>query len=322
MNYNRPNPPEDSNANARREVPAAQYVPATRDPYNSPVGYYNGPPVGEGSDFRIDLLEYLRILNKRLWLNLSVLGATLVIAVLMTLMETPLYTSAVRLQIDRQVSKIVEGGNITPFEGQDNEFMKTQYELLQGRTMAERVASALKLGDDSDFFRPRGFSIIGFLKGLLGFRPPAVQADRSNRANLEAAAAGVVLGNRLVLPIPGSRLVDIVYSDPNPARAQKVAAAFADAFIASNLDKRFQANAYAKTFLEDQLGQLKLRLEKSEKALLEFGQKEQIVQTNDKTSIPEDNLASANTALGNLISERMKNEELWKQLESANAINL
>ena len=131
-----------------------------------------------------------------------------------------------------------------------------------------------------------------------------------------------MLGNRLVLPIPGSRLVDIVYSDPNAARAQKVAAAFADAFIASNLDKRFQANAYAKTFLEDQLGQLKLRLEKSEKALLDFGQKEQIVQTNDKTSIAEDNLASANTALGNLISERMKNEELWKQLKSANAINL
>ena len=30
--------------------------------------------------------------------------------------------------------------------------MRTQYELLQGRTMAERVASALKLGEDPDFF--------------------------------------------------------------------------------------------------------------------------------------------------------------------------
>ncbi len=61
---------------------------------------------------------------------------------------------------------------------------------------------------------------------------------------------------------------------------KELLAAFADAFIASNLDKRFQANAYAKAFLEDQLTQMKLRLEESEKALLDFGQKEQIVQTN------------------------------------------
>ena len=58
-------------------------------------------------------------------------------------------------------------------------------------------------------------------------------------------------------PVPGARLVDISYSDPVPARAQRIAAAYADAFVASNLDKRFEANAYAKTFLEDQLKQLK-----------------------------------------------------------------
>ena len=67
---------------------------------------------------------------------------------------------------------------------------------------------------------------------------------------------------------------------------------------------------------------MKLRLEQSEKALLDFGQKQEIVQTNDKSSIAETNLASANAALGTLVSERIKNEELWKQLETTNAINL
>ena len=65
-----------------------------------------------------------------------------------------------------------------------------------------------------------------------------------------------------------------------------------------------------------------MRLEQSEKALLDFGQKQEIIQTNDKVSIAETNLASANTALGTLIAERMKNEELWKQLASAKAIDV
>ena len=117
-------------------------------------------------------------------------------------------------------------------------------------------------------------------------------------------------------------LVDLSYSDTSPERAQRIANGYADAFMASNLDKRFQANASAKTFLEDKIQQLKLRLEDSEKRLLAFAQDQQIVDVNDKASIAETNLASANAALGNLIAERTKNEQLWRQAEAGNDIDL
>ena len=91
----------------------------------------------------------------------------------------------------------------------------------------------------------------------------------------------------------------------------------------SNLDKRFQANAHAKSFLEDQLKQLKLRLEEAEKALLAFAEKEQIVANHgEKSSVAESNLAAANVALGALIAERIKNEQLWRQAQNASGINV
>jgi len=321
MNYLRTNASDGGEAKAGELVAASQAVPAARDAYYSSVGAYAGAGAEASSDFQLDLLEYLRILIKRRWVILSIIAASVVFGALVTLMKTPLYTSTVRLQIDRNVVKIVEGGNVTPFEGADNEFMRTQYELLQGRAIAERVASALKLGDDSSFFTPREFSIPRFVRGLVG-SGAGPTAQVSKRVNYERAAAGIVSANRAIKPLLGSRLVDIAYSDPDPARAQRIAAAYADAFIASNLDKRFEANSYAKVFLEDQLDQLKLRLEQSEKALLDFGQKQEIVQTNDKASIAESDLAGATVALGQLVSERIKSEQLWKQLESANAINL
>ena len=73
-------------------------------------------------------------------------------------------------------------------------------------------------------------------------------------------------------PVPNSRLIDVSYTDPDPVRAQRIANAYSDAFIATNIDKRFQANESAKVFLEDKIKQLKLRLEKSEKTLVEFAQ--------------------------------------------------
>lgn len=128
--------------------------------------------------------------------------------------------------------------------------------------------------------------------------------------------------NLAVRPVPGSRLVHLSYTDPSPDRAQRIAAAFGEAFIASTLDKRFEANSYAKVFLEDQLKQLKFRTEESEKTLIAFGEKEEILELTDKSSIVDNNLAAANAALGNLIAERIKNEQLWKQVEQAQGLEL
>ena len=268
----------------------------------------------------VDLREYWRIVKKRKWLIGSIISAFVMIGWLQTLMSIPQYTSAVRIQIDRSVSKIIENGSVTPSDSSDGDFLRTQYELLQSRSLAERVVSMARLGNDTAFLKPKQFSLLGMFRG--GDKS-AAQADKSiGSADRAAAAVGVVLSHRSVRPVSGSRLVDIAYTDASPTEAQRIAQVYAEAFIASTLDKRFQANSYAKTFLDDQVAQMKLRLEQSEKTLLEFAQKEQIVATTDKASIAESNLAAANTALGNIIAERIKNEQLWKQVQSATAINL
>jgi polysaccharide biosynthesis transport protein len=300
--------------------PAVPQVPVTHDLYRQ-IGAYGAKGPDAPGSLRLVLVDYWRIVNKRRWVVLGILAAVFVLGALRTLMTTPLYAATVRLQIDRNATRVVEGGNIAPFDGYDFDFQRTQIELMQSRAMAERVVSALKLGEDADLFKRTEFSIVGALTSLLrgGATTDAQGGSRSGR---ESAAVGLVMGNRSVRPVSGSRLVDISYSDPNPARAQRVANAFADAFVAANLDKRFQANAYAKSFLEDQLKQVKLRLEESDKVLLEFAQKEQIVTATEKSTIAENNLATANATLSSLATERIRNEQLWRQAEPADAVSL
>jgi polysaccharide biosynthesis transport protein len=311
---------DDRRVTPGRLVPAPQTLPAVRGPYGE-IGGYPADITEDADSFGADLREYWRILNKRKWLVVSVLVVCVALGAVYTLMKTPLYNSTVRLQIDRNVTKVVEGGNVAPLESSGFEFLKTQYELLQSRTLAERVATSLRLGDDADFLDPKGFSIVGMFKGWVATGLTAREKG-GRRVDRERQAAGIILENRAVTPVSGSRLVDISYSDPSPQRARRIAMALADAFIASNLDKRFQANAYAKAFLEDQTKHLKLRLEESEKQLLDFAQKEQIVAVKEKSSIAESNLASANATLGALVTERIKNEQLWRQVASTDAINM
>jgi len=280
-------------------------------------GYANVPDLAFSP--RFDPKEYLRILYKRKWLVLGCAALATLYGLLQALVAIPLYTASVRLQIDRTTVKVVDRGDVSA-EGEDSEFLRTQFELIMSRGMAERVVSIAHLADNIEFFRPRSISLLSFAKQLVvGKRPPPVSGDRSNR---ERSAVGRVMGARAVRPVTGSRLVDVVYSDPNPGIAQQVAAAYAEAFVASNLDKRFQANSFAKTFLEDQIKQLKLKLETSEKAMLDFAEQQQIVVTTEKASIAENNLSSANAALGGLIGDRIKAEQQWKQVADVTAVNL
>jgi capsular exopolysaccharide synthesis family protein len=291
-------------------------TPATRsDPYGSPA--YAAAPMAGGADFSATLMQYVHLALKRKWLILSIVLAMGALGTLKAFMTTPRYTAAVRIQIEREAAKVLERGSAAPQEEGGLDFLKTQFELLRSRTMAERVVAQLRLGEQADFVTSGSASLTGALTGVFKGAPKA-----KTPAELDAQAIKIVTLDVDVKPIPGSRLVDITYIDTKPWRAQLIANSYAEAFVASTVDKRFQANSFAKAFLDDQIKQLKIKMEESEQALLNFAEQEKIVEANDKASIAENNLAAANTTLGQLVSERIKNEQLWKQVQNATAINL
>ena len=130
----RANIPNDGPDRAGQLVPTAQSVPALPDPYGRLPGY--GGSVADQSEqfFTLQrLLEYWRIVYKRKWLILGIVAAFVVLGGLNNLMQTPVYTATVRLQIDPTSAKIVESGNSDSSDFDEN-FMQTQYQLLQTRS--------------------------------------------------------------------------------------------------------------------------------------------------------------------------------------------
>ncbi len=284
---------------------------ARRDPF-----YPIGLDASESGDNEIGIVlrQYLHIVLKHKWLILSLALVFSVLGGVRALLKTPLYAAAARIQIDREAGKIIEGG-ASPSEEGGADFLRTQYELIKSRAMADRVVSALRIYEDKDFFKPTDVSLFSLFSGSGNAQPQQASV-------LQERAIGMLAGGISVSPVAQSRLVDLIYLDPNPLRAQRIANAYADAYVASTVDKRFQANSYAKTFLDDQIKQLKIRLQESEKDVLVFAEREKMVEVSEKSSIVENTLAAANVTVGQLISERMKNEQLWRQVEGGTAISL
>jgi capsular exopolysaccharide synthesis family protein len=283
-----------------------------------------------GSDAReqddeIDLLAYWQILVKRRWLVLSTLAMVLVIVFVNTLLTTPIYRATALLQIDANSVRVfqVEGLNQDAAAYDYNgEFLQTQMELLKSRALAQRVVVDMGLAESGELDRlwpPSPWTKIAQL--LRGGERPSTGAKSTGAGKGGAsvdALAGSFQGGVSVEPVENSRLIRVNYDSPDAKFSQRAANAVAQAFMASNIERRFDSASYAKSYLEDRLQELKLKLEDSERKLVDFAQKEQIVQSGGENvgSLSQQNLGSINTALAEVQRARIRAEARWRQAQA------
>lgn len=273
------------------------------------------------------VLALLRVATKWKWLILGMLLAGLGAGLLVTLLTTPIYRGAATLQIERDAPKIVNVEGLQPTgASQDAEFFQTQYGLLKSRSLAERVVKSLNLEADPTFTKK-------------GWRPKqeeaatsaSPQADRA--ARIERATDHLMKGLR-VDPVRASKLVTVGYDDPDPVKAARVANQVSNDFIQSNLERRYEASAYARTFLESRLAQVRQKLEDSERQLAAYATNQQIINVgtvgatkgdptgNGAQSLTAADLDSTNRALADAQQARILAEQKWREAQATHGLGL
>jgi len=267
---------------------------------SAPPGDLALPP-SERAGFGLPELNFAtlwRIVSEWRWLVLGSIGACLVISIVVTLLTTPIYRASAILEINPPTVEILQDGKSQSSTSTDNNFLATQYGLLQSRSLAERVAQQLNLASNTDFLDS--------------------EADRATR---QKVAIGILMSNFDVEPVPTSRLVKIHYSSPSPELAARIANSFADSFINTNLERRYEASSYARQFLQNQIAKVKTELEKSERQLVAFAQRQGIINTaserttlgGDANSLQGISLVELNQALAASTARRIAAEQTYRQ---------
>jgi polysaccharide biosynthesis transport protein len=244
---------------------------------------------------------------------LAIVGGCLLAGLIITLLMTPRYTATTTIEIARESDKIVDlRGAQQESSDADQEFYQTQYGLLKSRSLAERIASQLRLVDDPAFFAMFDVDTTS----------PLFQADRTGRLGANGRdqrlriAGGLLLDNIDISPVRSSRLVELSFTSPDAALSQKIANAWSTNFIEATLQRRYQANSYARDFLEKRINQLRQRLETSERALVAYASAQRIINIpgtgGAERSINADDLAALNTALGEATADRVRAEARFR----------
>lgn len=262
--------------------------------------------------------QYIRMAVRWRYVIIGAVLSCAVLGLIATLLMTPKYTAVATIEISREADKV------TGFQGveretsvADQEFYQTQYGLLKSRSLSERVATRLRLVDD-----PKFFEMFGYGSDHPGFQLENGKFPSSGRNVRQRVAGELLLKNFSLSPTRLSRLVDIAFTSPDPLLSSRVANLWAESFIQTNLERKVQATSYGRNLLQQQLGQLKERLDMSQRQLVAYASTEKIInlpaQGGDgrgatERSIVADDLAALNASLSQATADRIQVEARYSQ---------
>jgi polysaccharide biosynthesis transport protein len=279
----------------------------------------------------LTLSDLVGIILKHKWTLLLVVVVSTAIAGINTFLLRPTYRATTVLQIDRMAARVVDfsRGDVDQEQASvdDGMALRTQYELMRSRSLAERVIDELQL-DRTKSTEPPGTSSQpstaavsasapeGYIGRIIsGYRKLSTPSTGDATVLGREAVVGAFLGALTVEPIATSRLVRLSVENSDPVLAAKIANTTAQTFVSLGQERRIESSSYAKTFLEDQLKQTKARLEESERKLNQYSQQKQILSLDEKTSVINQAYLEYAAALGKAEQDRIKYEAIYNEVK-------
>jgi len=267
----------------------------------APYMHAESPSLEVGGSAGYDsLLEYWQILFRHRKTLLSFIGAGLVAAILVSLIQTPIYR--VRTSLEIQGTGFLEtkgpndtGGNYASPES----YVETQVKLLQSESLLEHVIDKLKLqnevpktGWQAFTWRVRHMFQFSTASGL----PEREKLMKEIERNLTVRTSG------------NSRLLEVTYESPDPKGASDFANTLVSQFIELSQEERWKSAQGTAEWLTSHLDKMKAQLEKSETEMQEYARTSGLSFTSEKENLAESRLKELQDDLSKAQADRIANQ--------------
>ncbi|SDR82618.1 GumC family protein [Pseudomonas oryzae] len=276
----------------------------------------------------IDLLQLWQTLWRRKWSILALVLVVVMVTVLAVLSITPIYRAGATLLIEKKEANVVSIEQVYGLEGDSNEYLQTQFELLKSRALAERVVKQLNLTTHPEFDprqQPEPLIDIGGL--LAGFNigkaiPATLPEDLEEgvdptEAQILDSVTKAFMGRIYIVPQGKSQLVSVEVEMADPRLAAKAANALANGFIESQMEASMEMSMTATNWMNTRLSELRVKLKEAEDKLQAFREKENLVDVDGVSTISAAELSATSDRMIDARRQRAEAESLYRQVQGS-----
>jgi capsular exopolysaccharide synthesis family protein len=253
------------------------------------LGYYPGYPHSDLESSTSDAYSfhaYWEILRKR---RSTVFTTALVVTTLVTLVVfrmKPVYRATARVEVQAETPAVQTLSELNSSAAADAPFLQTQVDLLQNNNLAWQTIQEM-----------------GLAAGSVG-------ADNTSPAAAQSSLIRAFKKHLHVELLNESRLVEVSFESFDAALTARVANALVKNFVESNFRSKYETTRQATAWMEQQLDELKAKVEKSQQAMVDYQRENSISDIGDKENIVQERLADLSKQLTEAQTDRASKESV------------
>ncbi len=276
-------------------------------------------PVYKRAD--IAALPDLRAWWQIIWNRRRTVLATLLVvfdAVLLgSLLMTPIYEASGSLQIGRENPDVATVQTLTTLDKVADDFLQTQFQVLQSEALASRVIHELHLDKFDEFTRPPLWSPCRWVP------PPSFVCAEPTPNQIFQTVLAKFQKKLDTQPVAGSRLVNVTFDSESPVLAAKIV----NSLFSNYTDLRLQPDQKSAGWLAGELMRTKSKLKQSDRELQNYVRKTGLVfletdkgQAEGKTSenIVNQRFLQLQQELTKAQAERYQKEPIYRLVQQGN----
>ncbi|MBZ9907525.1 polysaccharide biosynthesis tyrosine autokinase [Mesorhizobium sp. B2-7-3] len=269
---------------------------------------------GDGDDF-IDIERLLGMAARQA----KVVGVCAVIGLFLGMLylqtTPPKFVSVSSVLIDEGLNKIVDDISAASTTMQTDSAILSQIEILTSTRLAAVVVDKLKLDQNDTFMNPPQSALaqgVGLIRGLIQYVRPSspVMPGVGDITKLDPAARDALIATsrrdyailKLQNEIRADRVgrsyvIALGYQATDPALAKAITKAYADAYLADQLDASFDATERAAVWLQGRLTELRESSQQASLAVEKFRAEHGLSANSDGQLMSDKQLADLNAQL-------------------------
>lgn len=263
---------------------------------NAPASYGYGFDTYP-NESSLPLRAFWEMLSRRRWTVLATVIIITTAVAIISFRQKPVYRATARVEVDSELPQIQSLQDMYQQMPTDEDFLRTQIQVLQTDQLAWRTIEQLGLANEPAFAGPKA-------------------AKASDFAAEKARLVGAFENQLNADLVPSSRILRVTFESTDPQQAARIANGLVDNFIEYNFREKYDATRQASARMEQQLDELKLRVEKSQQALVEYQREHAIANVNEKQNVIEQRLAELSSDYSKAQGDRMQKEALYNVLRT------
>ena len=264
-------------------------------------------------------------LRKRLLISVTLFLS--ILAILTILQLVPRYTATTQLLIGINSAKVLDIEEVMSGNLNGDAAVIGEMEVVKSRELARKIIDILHLERYEEFnndLKEPGFLAQFSIKNVLpetwqeamGMVKIDSKTEEEKQEEKLTALTDIFLKKLTVSQVKKSQVINIIFESEDSKLAAKIANTIADNYIIGQLQAKFDATKKATDWLNDQLGELKQKVELSEAAVEHYRKTHELLEVGKAQGLSQQQLSEVNSQLIIARAQRAEAEAKYQQVES------